>query len=48
MRLAAARPGYLTPEYRCGHRPSRRVPHPTDQTAELCRSCGATLPNNQE
>lgn len=48
MATTAARPAYLTPVYRCGHRPSRRVPHPTAQTAELCRSCGATLPAEQE
>ena len=44
----AARPAYLTPVYRCGHRPSRRVPHPTDHTAELCCSCGATFPRREE
>jgi hypothetical protein len=38
-----------TPPWRCGHRPSRRVPAPTidDPGRELCRSCGATF-NGQE
>lgn len=37
-----------TPPWRCPHRPSRRTPHPTIPTAELCRSCGATFHRGQE
>ncbi len=44
----AARPGYLLPMYRCSHRPSRRATHPTDPTAELCRSCGATFHRRED